>query len=87
MEYFCSCLSELASDLKNKDFPIDIICFPHGIGCGLAGGDWVSYERAIREFGKKITQSVIIAKLPPKYNTTVVNNTPASIKCNSSINI
>ena len=70
LEYFRSCLSKLASNLNNEACPIDRICFPHGIGCGLAGGDWPSYERAIREFEKKITQSVVIAKLPSKCNTT-----------------
>ena len=36
--------------------------FPHGIGCGLAGGDWDAYKSAL----------VVFARTHPSYNVVVV---------------
>lgn len=42
--WFRQCLEALAADDST-----DAYDFPHGIGCGLAGGDWSRYERMLRE--------------------------------------
>lgn len=31
---------------------LESIAFPYGIGCGLAGGDWEFYNRAIEAFAR-----------------------------------
>lgn len=41
--WFRQCLQSLA-----EDDATDAYDFPHGIGCGLAGGDWSAYERMIQ---------------------------------------
>lgn len=40
--------------------------FPHGIGCGLAGGDWKVYRPMIDEFARSLprTFKVVIVRLP-----------------------
>jgi len=42
-----------------------VIAFPYRIGCGLAGGNWVEYERAIEEFEHTIGDAgvVIVCKI------------------------
>lgn len=45
--------------------PGSTLYIPHGIGCGLAGGNWTDYEAALREFSEKNpTYKVRIVKLP-----------------------
>lgn len=40
------------------------IAFPYNIGCGMAGGDWKVYKKAIDDFAKKLTKvKVFIIKL------------------------
>lgn len=45
---------------------IESIAFPYGIGCGLAGGNWEFYERAIEAFAVSCpnTKVYIIRKTP-----------------------
>lgn len=44
--YFASCLTKIAeSTPMGSSF-----AFPHGIGCGLAGGDWKAYKAMIEKF-------------------------------------
>lgn len=47
MLMFKTCLEEIEKihDLKS-------IAFPYRIGCGLAGGDWLSYKNMILNFAK-----------------------------------
>ena len=33
---------------------IEGIAFPHGIGCGLAGGNWMQYKSAIEGFAERL---------------------------------
>lgn len=46
------------------------LAFPHGIGCGMAGGDWLQYEAAIIEWAAEHCNdiTVTIYKLPPEEN-------------------
>lgn len=57
-EYFADCIQAIKAQVP-KDATI---VFPYGIGCGLAGGDWPTYETILKEFAK--TNNVIIVKLP-----------------------
>ena len=57
IEYFMSCLQEITTQLP-KDATV---VFPYGIGCGMAGGDWATYEAMLKEFSKSI--NVIVVKL------------------------
>lgn len=43
------CLSNL-SLMVEKLYPTEPVMFPHGLGCGLAGGDWSIVEPMIGEF-------------------------------------
>lgn len=47
-KWFAECLAELAS----KE-PLQV-AFPDHIGCGMAGGNWVQYERMIHEFAERL---------------------------------
>lgn len=38
--------------------------FPHGIGCGLAGGDWDRYRSFIQNWAHSTGRTVYIIKLP-----------------------
>jgi hypothetical protein len=58
IEYFSSCLQAIATQLP-KD---STVVFPYGVGCGMAGGDWPTYEALLKEFSKTI--NVIVVKLP-----------------------
>lgn len=55
LAYFKSCIEEL----RKLD---GSFAFPYKIGCGLAGGDWSSYEPMIRSLSR--THDVTIYKLP-----------------------
>ena len=58
--YFSSCLQAIATQLpKDKDVTV---VFPYGIGCGMAGGDWPTYEALLKELSKSL--NVIVVKLP-----------------------
>jgi hypothetical protein len=58
IDYFVSCLQAISTQLP-KDATV---VFPYGIGCGMAGGDWPTYEALLKEFSKSI--NVIVVKLP-----------------------
>lgn len=57
LSYFKSCL-EYLKELKGS------FAFPWRIGCGAAGGDWIQYLKAIRNFEKSIEGTVIVYRLP-----------------------
>jgi O-acetyl-ADP-ribose deacetylase (regulator of RNase III) len=58
IEYFRACLAQLASE---KD--LRSVAFPDHIGCGLAGGHWVTYRQLIEEFAAKVAPvEVVILK-------------------------
>jgi hypothetical protein len=40
------------------------VAFPHGIGCGLAGGDWREYRAALERWADSVPFSVYTVKLP-----------------------
>jgi len=45
---------------------LESIGFPHGIGCGLAGGDWNEYEKLLEDFAERVAErgvSVILYRL------------------------
>jgi hypothetical protein len=56
---FKSALDKLSNEIKNSY--INHILFPHGIGCGLAGGDWTKYEQLIKDFRKIIPSNIQIS--------------------------
>jgi hypothetical protein len=51
---FLYCLKQISEipDIKS-------IAFPYGIGCGLAGGDWSFYERAIQAFSNSFPETKV----------------------------
>ena len=52
LEYFKKSLIELGLMIW-RDYPhIKKIAFPHRIGCGIAGGNWIDYKRVIEMFAK-----------------------------------
>jgi len=51
-EYFRAALFELETHVRESAGSIKTIAFPHGIGCGLAGGSWARYETMINEFAR-----------------------------------
>ncbi len=54
---FQKCLNILSRELE----PTDTVAFPYGIGCGLAKGDWKTYEKMISNFAEEY--DVVIYKL------------------------
>lgn len=69
--WFKEALRNLSGAIKRNGASVDskgnkiTIGFPHGIGCGLAGGNWVNYRRMIHNFAKEVPgHKVIIVKLP-----------------------
>ena len=50
LRWFRECLSELKRFMKEHS--LDTVGFPHGIGCGLAGGRWEDYLALLTEFAK-----------------------------------
>mgnify|MGYP001602773114 CR=1 FL=1 len=62
--YFHSCLKEIAKIPAPQS-----IGFPHGIGCGAAGGDWTWYEKQLEKFAAFVGETgarVVIYKLEDK---------------------
>ncbi|EAX95260.1 hypothetical protein TVAG_149800 [Trichomonas vaginalis G3] len=59
--YFQSCLSEIA-----KIDNLESIAFPYRIGCGLAGGNWESYEKMLRNFAEEVKVPVVLYKFEEK---------------------
>ncbi|KAJ8600789.1 hypothetical protein CTAYLR_006122 [Chrysophaeum taylorii] len=51
LEWFESCLEQLGRLMQSRG--ADTVALPYLIGCGLAGGDWGLYERAIRGFADR----------------------------------
>jgi O-acetyl-ADP-ribose deacetylase (regulator of RNase III) len=48
--WFKQCLYKLAEEATTLN--LSKFAFPHGIGCGLAGGSWTRYESMIEEWAK-----------------------------------
>lgn len=44
-DYFDRCLDKLSRVRK-----LESVAFPHGIGCGAAGGDWPAYLEMLKNF-------------------------------------
>ncbi len=57
-KYFIECMKAIDA-LKPSS-----VAMPHGIGCGLAGGDWEFYEKVITKFSKSF--DIVLYKLPEK---------------------
>jgi len=57
-EYFASALNKILR-IDN----LEAIAFPHGIGCGAAGGDWDIYQKMISCFSQLTTAEVYIIQL------------------------
>lgn len=60
-QWFSECLVELAVQLRELD--VQTVAFPHGIGCGLAGGDWLIYSEMIESWADTVPYRVQIFKL------------------------
>ena len=62
---FKQCLDTLAKHMNNYSTEgyYNTIAFPYGIGCGLAGGDWVIIQGMLEDFAKKVKQRVVIVSL------------------------
>ena len=44
-----------------EDEGVSTVGFPHGMGCGIANGDWPQVERLIKEvFGDSVVLAVIV---------------------------
>lgn len=59
--WFAECLEELAQQLFRKG--VTSVAFPHGIGCGLANGDWFRYSKMIEDWAATVHYDVTIVKL------------------------
>ncbi|GMI33734.1 hypothetical protein TrRE_jg11320 [Triparma retinervis] len=60
LTWFQNALQQLA-DVPN----LNSVAFPHGIGCGLAGGSWTQYEAALGAFAVLTPQTeVYIVQIP-----------------------
>ena len=61
LEYFKWCLKNFAYDVSKPNCLITKtdrrIAFPYQIGCGLAGGNWPDYEKAIWDFAASLIDS------------------------------
>lgn len=53
-EYFATALDDLATEIRRSEGKIKSVAFPHGIGCGLAGGSWSRYEAMIDRFARSL---------------------------------
>lgn len=66
LSWFVSALDKLATMLSETEHEIPpIVAFPYKIGCGLAGGSWMSYLHEIRQFSllhKDLLRVVIVAR-------------------------
>lgn len=51
--WFRECLAAVATYLKQEKPDTKIVAVPHGIGCGMAGGDWLKYEPILEEWAEK----------------------------------
>lgn len=52
--YFRDALFALDLAIRESDGKIKTVAFPHGIGCGLAGGNWQRYESMIDQFARAL---------------------------------
>jgi hypothetical protein len=59
--WFSESLKELT--LQLADLPVETVAFPHGIGCGLAGGNWLNYLGMIERWAASVPYRVQIYKL------------------------
>jgi O-acetyl-ADP-ribose deacetylase (regulator of RNase III) len=60
LTWFTNALLQLA-DVPN----LKSVAFPHGIGCGLAGGSWAQYEAALETFVALVPKTeVYIVQMP-----------------------
>ena len=62
---FINCLDALAKQMNNYSVEgyYNTIAFPYGIGCGLAGGDWVIVQGMLEDFAQKVKQRVVIVSV------------------------
>lgn len=57
-QWFYECLLKI-SKIKN----LKSVAIPFGIGCNLAGGNWIDYYKMICDFDKSVNIQIIIYKL------------------------
>ena len=69
--YFQHALLDLENQITKNKHRINsttdpiTIAFPYGIGCNLAGGDWVAYRSMLERFATRNSHlSVVVVKLP-----------------------
>jgi O-acetyl-ADP-ribose deacetylase (regulator of RNase III) len=59
--WFKTCLLNLAKYMKLNEY--NSVAFPYGIGCGLAGGNWIVYEKMIQDFTESNGFNVSVYKI------------------------
>ena len=58
VQLFATALEALKVEVEQRKF--SRILFPYTIGCGLAGGDWDTYQKMIFEFARTVHADVVI---------------------------
>jgi hypothetical protein len=67
--YFALCLDELRKRIETDDYLRFLtrtygMVVPHGIGCGIGGGNWKEYKAMLAKFAMSADITLFIAKLP-----------------------
>lgn len=60
-QWFEACLGALAAQLGPE---VRSVAFPHGIGCGLAGGSWPRYCAMLERWAASVPFAVSIVTMP-----------------------
>ena len=67
--WFAAALDALTEAVRTDETYANLpISFPHGIGCGLAGGNWEHYLAMIEKFERDSGATVYIVRLPTAGN-------------------
>lgn len=60
LRWFIESMTLFLQERSNKEWTINL---PHGIGCGLAGGDWDAYQKALQSLEQTYEIEFIIYQL------------------------
>lgn len=82
-EWFAKCLDRIPRKYKK----LKSIAFPHGIGCGLAGGKWENYEKIICDWAEEYPKIkvMIVSRDDPQSKRS--EPTPANIQSSTQSQI
>lgn len=64
LEYLRKCLETLREQAVGRRWKR--IAFPHGIGCGLAGGKWADYLLEIQAFASRLDAGTVVQVVEKK---------------------